>query len=149
MIKRTTKRLIPDKRTYFKIESESSGTFDFKVPFPTVLSSLGSAIRKQQRELEQTEDPEMISSISIKLNHLFGSFLGLCWFNADYDLESTFTGDYELYGLSVLSELFDEGYSLQECLYLATNCMPNVYRIVTPVSKQEVDDAVNFTQAKE
>jgi len=159
MIKRKTTRVVPNKPHYTSLTVAGIGEVHWRLPSPAqalMLVQLMQRDKLAERSVAiQSGDADAAAEMSTKMVDLYstqGAVLGSCWFNIDYDLETTkgrlSTPDALLdYGEQVYEELYEAEWSSSQIIEAWSQLLPLV--VDTLVDPTAAVKKSSFTPAQQ
>jgi len=137
MHERTTPRKIPDSGNVFRITLDGQPERVFRVPAPTKLEPILSAMTSpEMRDLAATAR-ENVANAAGKLQGsmsamcgLIGAVVGVSWFDEHHDLDTPAwdgqADSLKSYGEAVFEELWDEGLTFVEIFLYWVDCYAKI-----------------------
>ena len=159
MIKRKATRVVPNKPHYTSLTIEGRGEAHWRLPSPAYALLLVQLLHKDNLVTKsaaiQSGDADAAADMSTKMMDLYslqGAVIGACWFNIDYDLETTkgrlSTPEALLdYGEQVYEELYEAEWTAGQVVEAWSLLLPLV--VDTLVDQSKGAEQVNFTPAQQ
>ena len=144
-------RTIPDTPIYFCVDVGERGDHHFRVPRASVVGRLLMPLMESGLWDLKRDGAGAIDHVRADLlEEGIGAAIGVCWRHRTLELE-TKRRDFERgsdglleYGEEVMRELYEAGYSLEECTPML-NAVLSRLMLAVPTPPKEVGDLVGFT----
>ena len=142
----------PNLPHVLRVALGAKGEHLLRIPFPPRLLPILEAVDRSGLARRGKTPEKMSTAEKLSAWGVYGAMLGVCWAHPDWDLEATvsaYHGDYAEYGLAVLDELYDAGYSQADIEAGMATVTKRVTAAAVGVDWEEVERRRDFSKAPE